>query len=761
MNDVYNAGTPNQQNPTLSPYPVQDCRENPVPGSHPSFNERSVQYVKGVGPSRARLLKKLGIHSIEDAFWFLPWRYEDRTVITPVRDLKLGSKANVCGLVHSSVMYQTPRKRLMVLTISIDDGSGTLECVFFNQPYLKKTLVNGVRVLVSGVVATGNRLGSNFQMNAPQFETLRDQDELDIEVGAIIPVYHETRGLTSRQIRRILKGVHLTYHGALVDTFPQSLLDRFGFPSIQLAMSRLHFPEKDDQVDILNQWMTPAHHRLAFEELFLLQLALAVRRRLTKTDPNGIAFTLGNSLVEKLHKCLPFQLTGSQQRVIQEIESDMGQPQCMSRLIQGDVGSGKTVVALHAMTLACGAGYQSALMAPTEVLCEQHYLTLQPFFRQIGINAVLLKGGQPERHRAEILEQLSSGNAQVVIGTHAILQPKVHFANLGLVIVDEQHKFGVLQRSRLKNKGMYHPDVLVMTATPIPRTLAMTAYGDLDVSVIDQLPPGRQPIQTLVFSSSEKKRAFDYLKKVVETGRQAYVVYPLVERSEKVDLQAAIEAAQQLQQEEFTVQKVGLLHGRMKSHEKQSIMTQFKEGEIQILVATTVIEVGIDVPNATVMLVEHADRFGLAQLHQLRGRVGRGSHQAYCLLINSIGKSLSQTPTYFPSEAQLPLDVEECEPSFSGHRRLEVLEKCSDGFALAEEDLKIRGPGDVLGIKQWGEIDFRVANIIRDHDLLQKARDAAVQILSGDPDLMLLEHQGIKAAMFRRWGAKFELGSVG
>ena len=729
-----------------------------------------LQFAKGVGPARAELLKKLGVSTIEDAYWFLPWRYEDRSIISSICSLQPGMKATVRGTVKSTLMYRTSRRRLMVLKMVVDDGTGLLECVFFNQPYLEKTFTEGVYLLVTGIVSIPGPRKAQCQMRSPQYEILEADESLDQEVGKIIPVYHETRGITSRQLRRILLGLHHQFHHGVEETVPRSLSAKLGLPSLAESLVHLHFPDQEQDIDRLNDGTTPAHQRLAFEELLVLQLALSLRQQTMKTAVPGISFSVDNHLVSNLGANLPFSLTPSQEQVIQEIRNDMAQPKCMNRLLQGDVGSGKTIVALHAIVMACGSGYQTALMAPTEILSEQHYMTLARYFRALGVKAVLVKGGQTKRERSHILEQLHSGEAKIAIGTHALLQPDIHFAKLGLVVVDEQHKFGVLQRARLKEKGEPRPDMLVMTATPIPRTLAMTVYGDLDVSAINQLPPGRKTVRTLLFRSGERKQAYALLRKEIEAGRQVYIVYPLVEESEKLDLQDAIKAAQKLQQKEFPTQKIGLLHGRMKSEEKQSIMDRFKEGHIHILVTTTVIEVGVDVPNATVMMVEHADRFGLAQLHQLRGRVGRGSQQAYCLLISgSINRSLSPAPV--PFSRKLPFGMDgpysrtvnpfSKRPEQSARQRLEVLVNCSDGFALAEEDLKIRGPGDFLGVRQWGELDFRVADLIRDHELLVLARKMAAGLLQADPELTHSHNQLLKEAVFRRWGAKFELGSVG
>jgi ATP-dependent DNA helicase RecG len=732
------------------------------------LSEIPIQFAKGVGPRRARLLEKLGVRTLEDAFWFLPWRYENRLEVLPIGNLLPGMKATIKGTVQKLWVKTTFRRRLVVVTISVRDETGLLECVFFNQPYLEKTFIPGVPLLLTGSVLSNSSGSSPLTMRGPEYEILDEEELQDRGGGRIVPVYHETNGLSSKQIRRIMRSIFDHYAGHLQEMLPKDLRMQLGVPTLLDALPVLHFPNQERSVEVLNQQATPEHRRMAFEELFLLQLALAMRRNRQANDTKGIAFAVRNPLIESLKALLPFRLTPAQERVIQEISRDMGRPTSMNRLLQGDVGCGKTVVALHAIVIACGSGYQAALMAPTEVLSEQHYLSLFPLFEALGVRCLLLKGGQTGRERAEILAGIQSGQVQVVVGTHALLQPDVHFAKLGLVIVDEQHKFGVLQRAQLREKAAWHPDVLVMTATPIPRTLAMTLYGDLDVSVIDQFPPGKKPVKTLLFPAGHRKEAHRFMRKELEAGQQAYVVYPLVESSEKIDLQAAIEAAELLR-EEFSPFRIGLLHGRLPSREKQAVMAQFKKQEIDVLVATTVVEVGLDVHNATVMLIEHAERFGLAQLHQLRGRVGRGLHQGYCLLIHALGK----IPSY---SQQMPLKLEPSRKSpdeivknsqgeaFSrstARRRLGVFAQCEDGFALAEEDLKIRGPGHVLGVKQWGEIDFRVADLNRDTGLLIKAKQVAMELLERDPTLALPEHQILKETLFRKWSEKFALGSIG
>ena len=736
--------------------------------THSSLSEIPIQFAKGVGPRRARLLEKLAVETLEDAFWFLPWRYENRLEVLPIGNLLPGMKATIKGRVQKVWAKTTYRRGLVVVTVTVKDETGLIECVFFNQPYLEKTFVPGVSLLLTGPVLANFSGSSQLTMRGPEYELL-DEDELpELRGGRIVPVYHETNGLSSKQIRRIIRSIFDHYADQLQEMLPLTIRSQLGVPTLPEALPVLHFPNQERSVEALNAYATPEHQRLAFEELFLLQLALAMRRQGQTQDIEGIPFAVRNPLVEQLKAMLPFSLTSAQERVIREISHDMGRPISMNRLLQGDVGCGKTVVALYAIVMACGSGYQAALMAPTEVLSEQHYLSLLPLFEALGVRCLLLKGGQTGRERGKILAGMQSGQVQVVVGTHALLQPDVHFAKLGLVIVDEQHKFGVLQRAQLRGKAPWHPDVLVMTATPIPRTLAMTLYGDLDVSVIDQFPPGKKPVKTMLFPTGQRKDAHHLMRKELEAGRQAYVVYPLVEPSEKIDLQAAIEAAEQLR-EECAPFRIGLLHGRLPSREKQVVMAQFKKKEIDVLVATTVVEVGLDVHNATVMLIEHAERFGLAQLHQLRGRVGRGLYQGYCVLIHGLGK----IPPY---SQQIPLKLESSRLSLDkigrssqgdtfspsiARRRLGVFAQCEDGFALAEEDLNIRGPGHVLGVKQWGEMDFRVADLARDTVLLIKAKQMAGEILECDPRLMLPDNRILKETLFRKWGEKFALGSIG
>ena len=706
-----------------------------------------IRFARGVGPKRAVLLEKVGIRTVEDALWYVPWRYEDRSVVTPIGRLAPGMKATICGTVSQCTLKRTPRRHLTLFRVAVADGTGTIDAVFFNQGYLDKLFKPGADVMLNGTVSAGGRGWSFLQMEGPQYELLGEEAEAPLHVGRIVPVYHETKGLTSRQMRVMIRGLLDQYQSGFIDILPDGVQTSRGFPSIHAAIGDVHFPGQDADRAALERGLTPAHRRLAFEELFLLELALALRQQAVKEEVKGFRFDIHTPLVKKLRDRLRFQLTGAQERVLLEIAADMASPHPMNRLLQGDVGCGKTIVALHALVIACGSGHQAALMVPTEILAEQHYLNIRDLLHPIGVNVVLLRGAGSTRSRQAILEQIETGQAQIVVGTHALIQKGVKFGHLGLAVIDEQHKFGVLQRKTLIGKG-YTPDVLVMTATPIPRTLAMTVYGDLDVSVIDMLPAGRKPVHTWLFSAHQRRRAYQVLLDEVRAGRQGYIVYPLVEESEKVDLQAAIQAAERLQARELRDLRVGLLHGRMKTGEKEAIMAAFKSGEVQVLVATTVIEVGVDVSNATVILIEHADRFGLAQLHQLRGRVGRGAQQSFCLLV-ATGSVAHGSPSSRADDKIPP-----------ARQRLEALVKTTDGFLIAEEDLRIRGPGEFFGVRQWGVPEFHAANLIRDSVLLEQARQDARMMVAGDPTLAAPAHRAAREAMLRRWRTKLDLGMV-
>lgn len=713
--------------------------------------ELSIQYAKGVGPKRTLLLERLGAHTVEQALWTLPWRYEDRSVITPVAELVPGATRSVCGVITRAEATRARVRRLSILDVAVQDTTGTVHAVFFNQPYLEDVLKEGLRVMMSGRVAAGRGGWTDVRLEATQFEVLSGGEDELLHVGRIVPIYHETKGWTSRQMRVLMQGLLAEYGADMEEVLPLSVRARHRLPPIGEAIQQVHFPLPKTDLAALDQGVTSAHRRLAFEELLLLQAAIVLRQREMKEEPKAIRFNPHVPQLKQLAKALPFTLTSAQERVFREIQADMVSSRPMNRLVQGDVGSGKTVVALHALVMACGSGCQTALMVPTEILAEQHYLNLSPLLEAVGLKTVLLTSGGKAKDRNETLKQLESGAAHVAIGTHALIQKKVRFAKLGLAIVDEQHKFGVLQRKTLLEKG-YRPDVLVMTATPIPRTLAMTVYGDLDVSVIDMLPPGRKPVRTLLYTDGQRHKTWQLVGDELKAGRQVYIVYPLVEESEKVDLKAAIQGAEHLQREIFPQARVGLLHGRLPTAEKERTMAAFKAGAIQVLVATTVIEVGVDVPNATVMVIEHAERFGLAQLHQLRGRVGRGAQQSFCILM----------ATYLAREARARVSRHgRPEENASGaQQRLAALVNSNDGFVIAEEDLRIRGPGEFLGLRQWGVPEFWAANLMRDAQLLEQARQEAVTLLEQDPGLTLPQHQAFKAAMLRRWRGKLALGDV-
>jgi ATP-dependent DNA helicase RecG len=710
-----------------------------------------IRFAKGVGPQRSATLQRLRIETVEDALWTVPWRYEDRSVMTPIGQLVPGMVATVCGTVVKNSSKRTRNRRFTVLEVGLEDQTGRMHAVFFNQPYLEQIFALGKSIMMSGRVIAGRQGWMIPRMDVSQYEVVGEGTEFTLHVGRIVPIYHETKGWTSRQMRVLIKGLLDEHTTDLKDILPVPVRARQRLMPVQEAVVQVHFPKAGVDLAALEQGKSPVHRRLAFEELFLLQMALAARQRSVQVEKKGLHFNPRTPLLEKLGRVLPFKLTTAQDQVIREVFRDMIAPRPMNRLVQGDVGSGKTVVALHAIVMACGSGYQAALMAPTEILAEQHYRNLSPLLDSLGVKAALLRGGDKAATKKSQMARLASGQIQVAIGTHALIQKGVAFKSLGLAVVDEQHKFGVLQRKTLIEKG-YRPDVVVLTATPIPRTLAMTVYGDLDVSIIHTLPPGRKPVRTFLFGEAQRRRAYQILRDELQNKRQAYVVYPLVEESEKTDLQAAIQGAEQLQKGELKDFRVGVLHGRMKQADKEAVMADFTAGKIHVLVATTVIEVGVDVPNATVMMIEHAERFGLAQLHQLRGRVGRAGYQSYCLLMAATMGRNRTLPGKRPTANQ--------ESASLVKERLEALVRSNDGFVIAEEDLRIRGPGEFFGFRQWGMPEFRVANIVRDGDLLQQARLEAFSVLKQDPQLSASAHQGIKEAMLRKWEKKLELGSV-
>ena len=697
---------------------------------------QSVQFLQGVGPRRAALLAKLSLYTVGDLLWFLPSRYEDRRNLTPLGMLQTGSRQTFCGRVTAFQLRHTSRGRSFV-SLRVEDSSAPLTCKWFQHRglALKERFPIGTRVVGAGLVAFSPYEGHREVIH-PDLEVLEADDTELIHFGRLVPIYPLTAGLTQKGMRSLMH--HTVEHFApmVPETLPESVRNTHQLPLLGRAIQEVHFPSVDADPGKLNEQQTDCHARLAFEEFFLLELGLAIRHREARIVQREKHYDRPNHLGEALLNHLTFQLTDAQQRVLDEILTDMRRPFAMNRLVQGDVGSGKTIVALLAMLMAVSNGLQAALMAPTELLAEQHAATLRALLRHLDLEVALLTGAVKGRNRQRLLQRVANGEISVLVGTHAILYENVQFQGLGMIVVDEQHRFGVMQRAGLRQKGL-QPDVLVMTATPIPRTLAMTLYGDLDLSVLDELPPGRLPVKTVLLTEKRRNQAYDVVRSEVAKGHQAYVVYPLVEESENLDLGAATAMAEHLRHEVFPEYEVGLLHGRLAAEERDAIMGAFVEGRLKILVSTTVIEVGVDVANATVMVIENAERFGLAQLHQLRGRVGRGSAPATCLLL--AGKRLSR----------------------EGRHRLQVIQESTDGFYVAEQDLEIRGPGELLGTKQSGLPELRVGNILRHAVLLEQARQAAFTLLEADPSLYRQEHRVLLQAVQARWGRQFEFATVG
>jgi ATP-dependent DNA helicase RecG len=679
----------------------------------------------GIGPQRAKLLAKLDLVTIEDALVrHLPLRHEDRSQVIPLGRITVGEGRTCAGTIAG--ISPPPRGRgRMPLVVTIRDASGFLNCAWFNQPYLARVLKRGQRLIVHGKVQPYGR--GPLQMLVKDFEVVEDGEDEPLHAGRLVPVYPLTEGLTQRPLRRLMKRLVDGWADRLEDPLPDRVRTARGLVALPQAIAAAHFPENEGE-------QGAARRRLVFDDFFLLEIGLAIRRQ-REGRRRGLAMNPSGTLVRRLRASLLYSLTAAQERVWSEIRSDMAEPYPMSRLLQGDVGSGKTVVAALAALTAIEAGYQAAIMAPTEILAEQHLMTLGRLLEPLGVRAALLTSAVKGKARVEAAAAVESGEAGCVIGTHALVQGAVAFKRLGLAVIDEQHRFGVAHRAALRGKGE-SPDVLVMTATPIPRTLALTLYGDLDVSVLDELPPGRRPIATFARTGSKRRQIYDFLRAQIGEGRQVYVVYPLVEESEDSDLRAATEMAERLQRETFPERRVGLLHGRLGFADKERVMREFKDGVLDILVSTTVIEVGIDVPNASVMLIEHAERFGLSQLHQLRGRVGRGPWKSYCILLAG-------------------------STSEEGRRRIEAMTSTNDGFRIAEVDLELRGPGDFFGTRQSGLPEFRVADLLRDGAMLEEARREAFALVQADPKLVAPEHRALRAGLLTRWRGKLDLAGIG
>jgi len=697
--------------------------------------------VRGVGPRLVQKLAKMGIHSIEDALYTLPFRYEDRRSIRRIAQLREGSAVVFAGEVLAAGECRTTRNRKTLYEVILGDGSGqvVLKWFHYRREWMQQRFAVGSRFLVTGEV---KRFGAVREVHHPDTEPLSAGSSLQehiasdpLNFGRILPVYPLTEGLHQKSARKIWKEIIDRYADFACSSLPPEILASRRLLPLSEALKRVHWPPNDTVFGEIEEGRDAARRTLVYDEFFFLELGLALKRRGVVLEA-GIPFQVTHRYTRPLAALLPYRLTAAQRRVLGEIKQDLMAPHPMHRLVQGDVGCGKTIVALMAALVAIENDTQVAVVAPTEILAEQHFLQFRPWLEALGLKAALLSGSLPAREKREILERLRVGAVQLVVGTHAILQEGVEFKCLGLGIIDEQHRFGVRQRGVLRRKGE-SPHILVMTATPIPRTLSLTLFGDLALSVIDELPPGRTPVRTRIVAESSRSRAYAFIKDELAAGRQSYIVYPLVEESEKSDLLAASEGAEYLQQKVFPQARIAVLHGRMKPEEKEATMAAFKEKRIDILVATTVIEVGIDVPNATVMMVEHAERFGLAQLHQLRGRVGRGGAPGNCLLMKSV----------------------RC--SEDGMRRLQVMSETTDGFRIAEADLEIRGPGEFLGTRQAGLPDFRVANLLRDGRILEEARRDAFR-LANVPDFMTSErYADLRRELQVRWGSRLELASIG
>jgi ATP-dependent DNA helicase RecG len=694
----------------------------------------ALTYLKGVGPGRAAMLEAKELRTVEDLLSYFPFRYEDRSNMKTIAQLAPGEMATVIAEVRSAKLAGFRQRNLGLFEVTFTDASrAILSAKWFHGQYLAGVLTPGLRVALFGKVEYDNYSGQ-LGMLHPEFETLTGDDDegpAALHVGRIVPIYEAVAKISTRVLRTLIHNT-LTAMPQVEDRIPPGIRERLRLLDRWTAIREAHFPSEGADLRLLNSFRSPAHFRLIFEEFFWLECGLALKRNKARLMP-GIAFELTPQVRERIKVMLPFKPTGAQKRVLGEIAQDMAAPRPMNRLLQGDVGSGKTIVAAEAAVIALENGYQVVVLAPTEILANQHYIYLKQLFSKLGYVVALITGSSTSREKTQLKKLLAEGLVNVAIGTHALLEKDVEFHRLGLAIIDEQHRFGVMQRFVLTKKGV-HPDVLVMTATPIPRTLALTLYGDLDVSVIDELPPGRKPIVTKHLTNDHIEQVYSSVKRQIDAGRQAYVVYPVIEESETQAMKAAQKMYEHLSQEVFPGVSIGLLHGRLPSDEKEAVMERFKRAEIKILVSTTVIEVGVDVPNATVMLIEQAERYGLAQLHQLRGRVGRGAEQSYCILVT---ERLNDT----------------------GRERIRTLVDSNDGFAIAEMDLKLRGPGEFFGTRQSGIPALRIASVIRDREILEIARREAVDFVNSPPS----EEELRSAVAYIRdhWQRRYGLTQVG
>ena len=699
--------------------------------------QTEVRMVKGVGPQRAELLAKRVIYTLEDLLNYLPFRYEDRIHFAKIKDVQPNGIYTLRAQVMSGQAVRGIYGRDAIYHLLVQDDSGSLPCKFFHGGYLERRLIPGQQLILHGKVEIDRLRPARREMVNPHIEILSTGELDSTEAGRIVPIYESIGTFGSRMIRRAIYATLQDLEQNIPDILPAVLREKLSLPSRRDALIQTHFPSAGESVELLNLFRSPAQQRLIFEEFFLYQLSLALGRRVARKE-NAIAFRVREDKVrEALKRILPFKPTAAQKRVLAEIAVDLEKPAPMNRLLQGDVGSGKTIVALQAAAIAIENGCQAALMAPTEILAVQHYLSARRIFAPGGYHVELLVSGLKPAAKAGARVRIRSGEAKLVVGTHALIEDAVEFARLGFAAIDEQHRFGVLQRKRLMDKAAkqgHAPHVLVLTATPIPRTLSLTLYGDLDVSVIDELPPGRRPIETRMTKDKNLPGVWESLRREAEAGRQAYIIYPVIEES-KLELKAAIEEYERLSKTVFPKLKVGLLHGRLSSEEKEDVMQRFRRNEIQILVATTVVEVGVDVPNATVMVIEHAERFGLAQLHQLRGRIGRGRQKSHCILV-SPGRVTEDART-----------------------RLETMVRTNNGFEIAETDLLIRGPGEFFGTRQSGELGFHIANPLRDRELLELARKEAFSLAEESSQKENL--QRMLKLLPSQWQRRYQLAHIG
>jgi len=714
--------------------------------------ETPAQYVKGVGPKKSELLKKLGIKTVNDLLFYFPRRHEDRSKFLTISELKtkIGGFSTVKGVIKSASIFRT-KTRITMFQLAVTDSTGVVYATWFNQPYLKKYFKAGDNIILYGKIQKYSRL----QINVPEYEIITDDDDPTIHTGRIVPVYPLTESVRQRMLRSIEYACVGQFVKSISDCMPRSVLLSQKLIDLKYAVKHIHFPDNFETLE-------NARRRLVFDEFFFLETALALKKAKLKLSVKGFAHKIDAELLDLFDKNLPFVLTNAQKKVIEHIKKDMASRRPMCRLLQGDVGSGKTIVALHAVVIAKQSGYQSVIMAPTEILAQQHYLTFDKFLSPLNIKIAILTSSTPVKEKAKIKSAIKAGEVDVVVGTHSLIEEDVEFKNLSLAIVDEQHKFGVDQRLKLteKNKNL---DVLVMTATPIPRTLALTVYGDLDISIIDEMPPGRKPVKTAMFDEKHIQDVYKIIRDEIKNGRQVFVVYPLIDETVvetrliaslpdefDADGQKTFKAPRRdapmgrlyknatKMYEDFKAKifpdlRVGLMHGRLKSDEKENVLHDFRHGKVDILVSTIVVEVGIDMPNASVIVVEHAERFGLSQLHQLRGRIGRSTHQSYCLLVADAKTDNSKM-------------------------RLQAMLDTQNGFKIAEKDLEIRGPGDFLGTRQSGLPEFQLANLIRDAVILEAARHSAYDVVRNNPDLSHPENWPLRDEVLKRFG---KVGSIG